>query len=408
MQRVLYLENSSSVTALAEACFSLTPKVSQLSERELYLEVASTCGLFGGEAGMLLRAHKLFVSFGAAPRLVLTDRPEWAKAFATSHEVLVPPGKSQARLLSLPIERLALCGDPFKLEERTTLLTFLKKVGLRKIGDFTRLPAPAVIKRFGQKGAELRAWALGEKEISLPLFAPEEKLTERIDTEEIASLESLLFYLRKLLVRLECRLHGRAQAARALLLIFYLDSGQQLERWLQLAEPMRDPQALLRVLRDFLSTLTWNSPLLRLEVTVTDAVTHSIGQLSLFDDKEQKFHELAQFVTRLRSRYGELCVGTPELCESHYPESAWRNQWPPPRKVLACEFPNRPLFLYDPPKPCTPDRRWRLIPLENIDCEWWANRRTRAYFLAESDAEASLWIFFEPKTQRWFLHGVFD
>jgi len=410
MKRILYLHSSLSVIPLAEACFSLTPKVSVYKTNELILEISETQKFFGGDAGVLLKLEELVSFFKMDRTVVLTDRPEWARAFRMESDVILPPGESAKSLLALPIDQLQYCGDPLAIEEeRVALIAFMKRVGMRCISDFAKLPPIAINRRFGKMGLTLLEWVRGERELLIPIFVPGDPIRETLETGEITSLETLLFYLRQTLIRIEARLCGRAVMAQELVLTFFLESRKKLVRHLKLSEPQKTAQGLLALLREFLSGLQWDSPLQSLGIEVSDTVPYVPSQLLLFENAESRFHDLAQFVAKLKARYGNQSVGSPQIQESYYPESSWKNTWPPvaPKNTDAL-FPERPLLLYTPPKPYRSPSLSRLTSSESLYCEWWEGGGERQYFIAENPQGEKLWVFRDSTSGQWFLHGVFD
>jgi hypothetical protein len=415
--RTLYIHSSQSLSALAESCFTLTPKVSLAGPSDLYLEIGSTQKVFGGEAQLLLHAERLIDAFvgtrrGLGRSLVLVDRPEWARAFLQTGDVLLPPGKTAAALRALPIERLAWVGDPLTLEtqasDRTKLVAFMLKVGLRTIGDFLALPQPAVHRRFGKEGEVLYDWALGERTLCLTPYAPQESIQDKVDADDLYSLDALVFSLRQVLIRMEARLQGRCRAAKKLKLTFHLESHPAVDKILEFTEPLQEAQAILRVLREFLSRFTWESPLVRVTLEMSETVPHLAGQLSLLDDSENKFHDLAHYVARLRARLGEENAGFAALKPSHLPERSCALVWPPPPAPEKRDgFPRRPLFLFTPPRPFQPSPRWDLVLSENLLVEWWEPGGAREYFIARN-ADQCLWVYRDNLKGAWFTHGTFD
>jgi protein ImuB len=413
MKRFLYFQSPFPLSSLSEACLSLTPKVTFYPPHQIFLEISATQRLFGGEGNLLFAAEELVATFIKEVWWVLTDRPEWAPALATEPEVLLPPGKSQERLGQLPLDRLEYCGDPAlspeERKERRALISFMKKVGLQRISDFTRLSPAALNRRFGKKGAELQSWALGKRELPLPIFFPSEPLKEILETEDIYNLESLLFLLRQGLIRLEARLEGRARMAKQIRLTFILESRQCKTETLTLSEPLLEAQSILKLLREKLNSLQWDSPLQRLEIEITDTLPWTPGQLSLWDKSENRFTELAQYVARLKARFGESQVGVAELQESYVPERSWKNVWPPKKiDLLPPPLPQRPLFLFNPPKACEPPKHYQLIPSENLATEWWDTGAYRRYFIAHTPQGERLWLYLDCQKGSWFIHGTFD
>jgi len=415
-KRFLYLRVSHSAARVAESLLALTPKVSLYADRDLYLEIGGTAKLFGGEMGLLFQADTILTAFMEAKerRWVVVDRPEWAQACVQQQDLWLPPGKSQEYFWGLPVSRLAACGDPKTLEdetrEREKLADFMLRVGIKKVGDFARLPQATVTHRFGELGEKLHGWAAGKRELLPPLYVAEEKIQESIDGDEIASLETLLFLLRGVLVRFEAQLKGRGQAVKAMRFEFVLESSEPLLKYFEISDPSQDASALIKVLQDFFRDLFWESPLIQLHIQITETIPHRVGQLSLFDALENRFDDLGKFVSRLRGRFGEEQVGIPELLESYLPEKSWQLAWPPTAKpkTRVREFPDRPLFLLPTPTPLANPDSYQLQGAEDLWAEWWDGGGQRRYFVARRSSSPPLWIFLDVPRKKWFVHGTFD
>lgn len=397
----------------SEACLSLTPKVSVPEAREVFLDIAGCETFFGGEGAILCHLERLCSAFGVAGHVVLNDRPEWARAFATGGDLLIPHGQSHTRLLKLPISRAAWCGNPFTLrrewEERYSLVAFMRRVGLETIAHFAHLGATAVMRRFGKLGSQLQSWVQGKRQLKLPPFEPQASIHEAIDADEIADMEQLIELLKETLRRICARLEGRGLLARQLRLRFHLDSRRTLEEGLPLAEPLRDAETLLRLLQESLKQVAWDAPLTRLELEVTDTVPANPGQLSLFDAAENRQADVASYLSRLRARYGEQAAGVADFAESYLPERSWRTAWPPPRALSPPRVEAaRPLFLFSPPRPFSLATNARLVPSEHLDAEWWHAGGRRRYFIALLPRGERLWVYWDIERQSWFLHGTFD
>ena len=407
--RILFFAESN--PAFTESALSLTPKVS-LVKGGLYLDIEPTLKYFKGEENILLKACQLCSHFGVSSPFVLTDRPEWAKAFSNHQEVFIPPGKSSTVLLKLDISRLEVLGDPNQIEnekkERNELVRFMKRVGLKTIADFTQLSATAIGRRFGKMGVSLLDWILGNKELILPTFVPEGLIQESLNTEELTSLEALFYGLPPIFHKLESRLKGRAQMAKSIELMFHLESRNKIQKLFHLSDPTQSSETLLQLLKEFLKDLSWDSPLQSLDITIKETVPYVAGQLSLFDTGESVFSDLSQYLTRLRNKFGDTQVGFPILQESYLPEKSWAPSWPPSTKSQTHATSHRPLFIFAPPKPCHPLPSWKLIPSENLMTEWWSSHGVRRYFIAIPPKGSRLWLYWDLEEKTWYAHGTFD
>lgn len=418
-QRILYFESPKISTTLQEACFCLTPMVFSSPSGSLYMDIGQTLKRLGGESKALELFGELLHTFQIEGKGVLTDRPEWAKMLVTSGTTILPEGAGPSLLSPLPMEKIALCGDPFTLTEqfqaRQDLVSFMRRIGMKCLGDFMQLPLPAIDRRFGKLGNDLWEWLFGKKTLCLPLFVPLTPIQITFQTDSVHSLEGLLFSLKRSLLQLECALIGRALVAKQLRLDFKLDWGEPFSKTLTLSEPVQSAERLFRALRDFLEPIRWSSPLQELHLEVTESRPAVPGQLSLFDKVENRRHDLHLYLERLQYRYGSTNAGISELQESYLPERSWRMR--SAQKTLPpTSLPNhppayaqsRPPFLYTPPKPCIPNRTWKLTPLESIASEWWKPGGIRKYFLANPPSGERLWVYFDSEKRQWYLQGSFE
>ncbi len=377
------------------------------------MDIGITERAWKGESRQALALQTLFERFEIRPQVVVCDKAAWAPAFAIGGQNHLPPGESRARLSLLPVERLAVLGDPKKADEeageRRHLTSFMRRVGMQTIGDFLKLRPEAIVRRFGKMGSSLLDWATGEKDISIPTFFAEEPLTDTFDTDEITGLDQLLCIAELRWRRFEARLEGRKLLAQEIKTYFEFDGAAPLSRSLKLAEPMRDTVAFVRLLKDFFDGMTWESPLIRFSLQVPRTTPAREGQLSLFDDALTQFADLGGYVSRLRARYGEGAVGFTYLKNSHLPELSFEVSWPPAMPTLPKgHFPDRPLFIFDPPRPYFPSRNGTLKPTETLACEWWNQHGDRRYFIHQTPEGGRLWVYWDDSLQQWFLHGTFE
>ena len=414
MKRILYLHTPSTAAPLAEAFLSLSPKVSLCLTQNIYVEISNTTNWWGGENIILQKTQELLSAFQFEVPFVLTDRPEWAKAFEQSCNTILAPQQSYSALLSLPIDRLSYCGDPQTLDselpERNQLIAFMRRVGLRAIKDFLHLPLSAISRRFGKTGILLQEWVSGTRHLSLPDFFPEAPIQATLDMEEIGEMDQLLFAIKQQLVRMEARLRGRHLAAKSLEMVFVFSNKLQKSYRIVFDQPTQESQTLFLSLRDRLNDIHWDSPPYQLELKTLETVSHQRGQLSLWDQSEQKFTQANQYVQRIKNRWGERTIGAPQLVPSYLPEHSWKKSWPPTEIPTTETHPHnlshRPLLLFNEPRPFTPGLQWTLQPSEKLDTEWWNQTGQRQYYIASSRSGEKAWVYWDIKLRAFFTHGL--
>jgi DNA polymerase-4 len=185
-----------------------TPLVEALSIDEAFLDVTGSVRLFGTPAEIAARIRSavrgetgLTVSAGvASSKLVAKIASDLNKPDGMT---IVPPGTEREFLDPLPVGRLWGVG---KVTQEA-----LGKLGVRTIGDLSRLPAEALARRFGQHGIQLHLLSQG---IDGREVEPEreQKSIGREDTyaEDLVDPEEIRRELLSLATRVAARLrrHG--------------------------------------------------------------------------------------------------------------------------------------------------------------------------------------------------------
>ena len=209
------------------------------------------------------------------------------------------------------------------------------------------------------------------------------------------------------------------------------------------SRPLRDPQALARVLHEKLSSLGedgfetgYGFDVIRLGAPVVE--TLSPEQASLAPDRTATLHaaDVALLIDRLGARLGVTRVVNLHDANRPMPEDAAIEApalrcKPAPTIVPDVDL-HRPLRLLDKPEPIgtiasVPDGppvqfQWRRFTHEiaaiegpeRIMSQWWSTlSTTRDYFHAEDRDGRRFWLFregfygMEAARPRWFLHGLF-
>ena len=330
----------------------------------------------------------------------------------------------------------------------------LSRLGVHTIGDFTRLPAQGIRRRFGEEASHLHRRARGEAwDPLVPLPpAPPRKCSLLLD-DPVFDTGIVLFVVRRLLAELLRSLAACEQAVRTVTVTLHRslrrDTPPVVLR-VSAAEPTLVEAVLADLVRLRLETELRREPagasIVEVEVEV-EAAAAGHEQLRLFHERTQR--DLAaggRAIARLRAELGEGSVVRAVLRQGHLPEAnyAWepidKLVAPSPRLVLLKPLVRR---VYEraialPPKPFRErDDCWiaptagdqgrhqggsgnahgRIVSgnahgrVEHmtgpyiVSGGWWNREVHREYHYARTEDGEILWVYYDRRRRRWYLMG---
>jgi protein ImuB len=314
-----------------------------------------------------------------------------------------------------------------RLELAPALRDTLARLGVHTVGAFLRLPPGGLLERFGAEAFRLHALAAGERWDPLRAQPPPETVEQLVvldDPEEDA--DRLSFWVKRALDPLLAALAKHRHALTALVIDFALYRHEPAEQReiLRPAEPTLDARALLRLLHLRLEAAPPPAGVVEIRLTAASAPA-TREQLALFRQKPRRdLRAGAEAFARLRAEFGNDAVVRARLRDGHLPEA--RFEWQP----LECPaHPNpravemRPLIrrihapvLLPPQNSQVRDDGWLLQGLEHGAVErligpfivsggWWNAEVHREYHFAEMRRGPCLWIYYDRRRRRWYLHG---
>ncbi len=190
--------------------------------------------------------------------------------------VVVPAGETPAFLASWPVTVLAGSVDAAFGDGHgggTDLVDLLARLGLRTLGAFAALPAPAVLGRFGPPGALAHRLARGEVEHEPVATVPPDELLETIELDPPATrVDEAAFAAKMLADRLLAHLDARGLCCTRVIVEAETEHGERLARtWRH--EGALTPSTLVTRVRWQLDA--W---------LLTDSITAGITRLTLAPD----------------------------------------------------------------------------------------------------------------------------
>ncbi|MGN6104827.1 MAG: Y-family DNA polymerase [Kofleriaceae bacterium] len=309
----------------------------------------------------------------------------------------------------------------------------LARLGVTTVGQMVRLPGGGILERFGRDAHRLYQLAAGERWDPLVPVAPPEAPDERVLLdEEDDDIERLVFATKAPLDRLLGRLAARGRALTALhveLTLKHAVGKVELRAdCIKPAAPTLDARSLVRLFHLRLTGMPPVAPVNAIRVWADDAAA-TREQLALFASRPRRDLRAAdEVLARLRAELGDDAVVRAVLREGHLPEASFgwerlvhvvkaspqpREDRPLIRRVLA-----RPQPLAAPGRHLRDDG-WLLAGLEPgpvvqlqgpyvISGGWWATDLHRSYHFAELRRGDCLWVYYDEKRHRWFMHGAVE
>lgn len=208
-----------------------------------------------------------------------------------------------------------------EIEPSRELLAVLHDWGIQTLGQLTALPRGELGNRLGPEADQLWQRAAGQTERPLRLVRPVEQFAEAFDFErEIETIEPLLFILRRFLESLALRLDAAHRVVARLSLTLPLENGAHHERQFTIPAPTTDVEVLFRILHTHLESLHLdhrpNGARLH-----ADAVHPDHRQLHLFENPLRDANRFGETLARIAALVGPGNVGTPEVLDTHRPDS---------------------------------------------------------------------------------------
>lgn len=333
-----------------------------------------------------------------------------------------------------------------RLDVEPKLRDELARLGVNFVGDFAALPEEGVRSRFGPAAARLHRLVNDRSADPFQPATPKDALERRLAFEEpLTDANSLLFFLRPLLSELLAELAQRGQALSEFSFRLDLEHGPPHEATLKPASPSLQITTLMQLATLHLERSPIEPPAtpensrsrrgahrpnsIEALWLAAKGVTARPEQLSLFRENPRRDLKAGDRALALvRSRFGEHSVGRFRLEEGHLPEARFRFEPiakledPAPTPALdRCAV--RRVFAtpiaVSPPRRHPHDDGWIIHDLKQgtvtktdgpyvVSGGWWAREVHREYRFVHTLSGDVLWVFYDKKRRRWYLHGQLE
>ena len=305
----------------------------------------------------------------------------------------------------------------------------LTKLGIATMGEFVSLPPGGLLERFGKEAWNLHRLARGACWDPLQPQQPHEPIQQSLLLDDPESNSTrLLFYIKRLLHPLLTKLAQRHSALATLYIDFelYRSSTKRSLEIIKPAEPTLDDRSLLRLVHLRLESSPVSAGVEAIAISA-EHVRATAEQLALFAQKPRRDLRAAnEAFARIRADLGNDSIQRVSIQQGHLPEAqyGWQRveqaQLPKPQPPLSY----RPLIrrIYRKPILLPPQNRqarndgWLLRDLAHgpvtrllgpyiISGGWWLAEIQREYHYAQTRNGVWLWVYFDKRKRRWFLHG---
>lgn len=337
------------------------------------------------------------------------------------------PASEREATRGVPINRLGF--DP-------KLRNALFKLGITTVGGFLDLPANGVKKRFGADVHTLYRLARDELFAPLQPQAPQQPLTASVHIDEAeTNIERLLALVERHLQSLFLRLSQRSEVLTAIVLRLGFDDGTRATERLAPARPTLELEQILELLRlrlaSVFTAMASRARGERFHNGVVDVDVEAVGTPALASQGElfveqspRDLDAIARAFARLRAEFGERAVVRAVLRNGHLPEArfSWeRADAVPVPRARAVQHPSLIRRLYSRPVTFSPGRHRHADTALTAHIDdgsvadtlgpfvvsggWWNREVHREYYYVRTTRGRTLWMYYDRRRQRWFIHG---
>ncbi|WP_420427864.1 hypothetical protein [Algiphilus sp.] len=285
----------------------------------------------------------------------------------------------------------------------------LRASGIEQCDALFAVPSDQLGRRYDVDTTRYLDRLLGRAKETKPAHRLPRRFEQRLRFDGcIHSTEGLRFPLRNLFGALALDLRARDRAAQHIRITLEHPSAPDTQLPIGLSAPARDADYWLLMTREHLARLKLPEDVTAIALHCDSFHSLDAPQLDLFDTGRAQEEAWRQTVERLIARLGDEAVWEMGLADDHRPECAWQRQNPTTKSSasLAPLSSDRPLWLFDPPRPLQGSPSL-MGSTERIETGWWEGEEIRRdYFVAASDTGARLWVYQDRSSLRWYLHGL--
>ncbi|MEO6742042.1 MAG: DNA polymerase Y family protein [Chthoniobacteraceae bacterium] len=303
--------------ALLEIAGTLSPEIEATADGYCTVNLRASREKDWPALGARIVASLATLSLGA--QAGIASNPDLAFIAARHARPVLVVQTPQAFLANLALHELNPAPD---------LLAVLSDWGIHNLAQLTSLPRGDIMDRLGPEAARLWERAAGKTERPLRLVRAAEEFAEAFDFErEVDTVEPLFFTLRRFLDQLAARLGNVHRVAGRMALTLTLANGSKHERAFTVPSPTACADVLFRILQTHLDDLRLDHAATGVRLLITPTLAER-QQFQLFESPLRDPNRFGETLGRLAALVGAENVGTPQVLDTHRPDSFRLN---PPR-----------------------------------------------------------------------------
>jgi protein ImuB len=326
------LQETTAHAVLLDVAWSFSPRMEDPAADTVLIDLDGLAALFGSHKNIAASMVAKCAEMGLTVQVAIAANVETASVVARAlpGATVIPEGQEAKFLESLPVHMLSLSEELREVFERW---------GVKTCKALASLPVISLSECVGQEGVRVHAIASGNGVRPLVIAEPAHCFEEFFELEDtVEDLEPLSFLLGRLLDQLCARLAARSLAVRAIHLHFTLqpsfesafDScGEAIRKKelpsdyvcvLELPVPCRDAKLLLKLVRLRLQSTPPHAPVQKIHMLAEPSFPR-VTQGGLFVPETPDPEKLELTIARIAHVVGEGNVGSPQLMDSHRPDS---------------------------------------------------------------------------------------
>ncbi|MHB8188965.1 MAG: hypothetical protein ACYDHP_00770 [Ferrimicrobium sp.] len=248
----------------------------------------------------------------------------FAARLLSQRGMILAPRTSRSVLAALPVEMVL----------PQEMASVCARVGLRSVGEMTRLEPAAITARFGREGLSWFRRCRIEEDLYCPRLHEQTPTTVSIEVDDTEDIERVLFGLASPLEEVMARHEASGLVLTECTIAMIPVHGPSFVRVLHRIDGVNVREVLAALRRFEQATRTQRGELIEVQVIVDRWSAHRPRQLS-FDGQEQREGEIVHALARVATLVGDDHVRVPRLEGGRSPAEAatfqpWSGVWPNP------------------------------------------------------------------------------